>query len=192
MSCILLTIPCLKYGMMEKVLLLRVWNLQEVQRLSKYKVNWFPIVFPFQSCPVCRSRVEHVQHVYLPTHTSLLNLTVIWSTLNATCTLQTALIRNATIDCEEGNHSGTCPQSKAKNTASFNINILCSACPKGFGTSSESRSLIDSFYIKNDLKVCSSAVLPQRTVTLEKGGVHMQVYPVKAMQPFLLHALNPF
>ncbi|OWK57733.1 E3 ubiquitin-protein ligase MYLIP-A [Lonchura striata] len=29
------------------------------------------------SCPVCRSRVEHVQHVYLPTHTSLLNLTVI-------------------------------------------------------------------------------------------------------------------
>ncbi|XP_034366471.1 E3 ubiquitin-protein ligase MYLIP [Arvicanthis niloticus] len=30
-----------------------------------------------QSCPVCRSRVEHVQHVYLPTHTSLLNLTVI-------------------------------------------------------------------------------------------------------------------
>ncbi|XP_068415039.1 E3 ubiquitin-protein ligase MYLIP-like [Eschrichtius robustus] len=30
-----------------------------------------------QSCPVCRSRVDHVQHVYLPTHTSLLNLTVI-------------------------------------------------------------------------------------------------------------------
>ncbi|XP_065400456.1 E3 ubiquitin-protein ligase MYLIP isoform X2 [Macaca fascicularis] len=30
-----------------------------------------------QSCPVCRSHVEHVQHVYLPTHTSLLNLTVI-------------------------------------------------------------------------------------------------------------------
>ncbi|XP_057349607.1 E3 ubiquitin-protein ligase MYLIP isoform X2 [Manis pentadactyla] len=30
-----------------------------------------------QSCPVCRSRVEHVQHVYLPTHTSLLNLTMI-------------------------------------------------------------------------------------------------------------------
>ncbi|KAL8182549.1 UNVERIFIED_CONTAM: hypothetical protein K2H54_058020 [Gekko kuhli] len=30
-----------------------------------------------QSCPVCRSQVEHVQHVYLPTHTSLLNLTVI-------------------------------------------------------------------------------------------------------------------
>lgn len=30
-----------------------------------------------QSCPVCRSRVEHVQHVYLPTHTSLLNLTII-------------------------------------------------------------------------------------------------------------------
>ncbi|NWI24250.1 MYLIP ligase, partial [Sula dactylatra] len=30
-----------------------------------------------QSCPVCRSRVEHVQQVYLPTHTSLLNLTVI-------------------------------------------------------------------------------------------------------------------
>ncbi|KAF3815343.1 hypothetical protein GH733_016725 [Mirounga leonina] len=30
-----------------------------------------------QSCPVCRSTVEHVQHVYLPTHTSLLNLTVI-------------------------------------------------------------------------------------------------------------------
>ncbi|XP_055119528.1 E3 ubiquitin-protein ligase MYLIP isoform X2 [Symphalangus syndactylus] len=30
-----------------------------------------------QSCPVCRSCVEHVQHVYLPTHTSLLNLTVI-------------------------------------------------------------------------------------------------------------------
>lgn len=30
-----------------------------------------------QSCPVCRSRVEHVQHVYLPTHTSLLNLAVI-------------------------------------------------------------------------------------------------------------------
>ncbi|XP_032970883.1 E3 ubiquitin-protein ligase MYLIP isoform X2 [Rhinolophus ferrumequinum] len=30
-----------------------------------------------QLCPVCRSRVEHVQHVYLPTHTSLLNLTVI-------------------------------------------------------------------------------------------------------------------
>ncbi|XP_029446552.1 E3 ubiquitin-protein ligase MYLIP isoform X1 [Rhinatrema bivittatum] len=30
-----------------------------------------------QSCPVCRSSVEHVQHVYLPTHTSLLNLTLI-------------------------------------------------------------------------------------------------------------------
>ncbi|XP_012609124.1 E3 ubiquitin-protein ligase MYLIP isoform X4 [Microcebus murinus] len=30
-----------------------------------------------QLCPVCRSPVEHVQHVYLPTHTSLLNLTVI-------------------------------------------------------------------------------------------------------------------
>ncbi|XP_063307770.1 E3 ubiquitin-protein ligase MYLIP [Pelobates fuscus] len=30
-----------------------------------------------QSCPVCRASVEHVQHVYLPTHTSLLNLTVI-------------------------------------------------------------------------------------------------------------------
>nr|XP_020654249.1 E3 ubiquitin-protein ligase MYLIP isoform X2 [Pogona vitticeps] len=30
-----------------------------------------------QSCPVCRSQVEHVQHVYLPTHTSLLNLAVI-------------------------------------------------------------------------------------------------------------------
>ncbi|XP_064137044.1 E3 ubiquitin-protein ligase MYLIP isoform X2 [Loxodonta africana] len=30
-----------------------------------------------QSCPVCRSHVEHVQHVYLPTHPSLLNLTVI-------------------------------------------------------------------------------------------------------------------
>ncbi|XP_012885899.1 PREDICTED: E3 ubiquitin-protein ligase MYLIP isoform X2 [Dipodomys ordii] len=30
-----------------------------------------------QSCPVCRSPVEHVQHVYLPTHTSLLNLTLI-------------------------------------------------------------------------------------------------------------------
>ncbi|XP_027622538.1 E3 ubiquitin-protein ligase MYLIP isoform X3 [Tupaia chinensis] len=30
-----------------------------------------------QSCPVCRSHVEHVQHVYLPTHTSLLNLAVI-------------------------------------------------------------------------------------------------------------------
>ncbi|XP_072267766.1 E3 ubiquitin-protein ligase MYLIP isoform X5 [Pyxicephalus adspersus] len=30
-----------------------------------------------QSCPVCRASVDHVQHVYLPTHTSLLNLTVI-------------------------------------------------------------------------------------------------------------------
>ncbi|MBN3279932.1 MYLIA ligase, partial [Polyodon spathula] len=30
-----------------------------------------------QSCPVCRSDVEHVQHVYLPTCTSLLNLTMI-------------------------------------------------------------------------------------------------------------------
>lgn len=30
-----------------------------------------------QLCPVCRSRVEHVQHVYLPTHASLLNLTLI-------------------------------------------------------------------------------------------------------------------
>lgn len=30
-----------------------------------------------QSCPVCRALVDHVQHVYLPTHTSLLNLTVI-------------------------------------------------------------------------------------------------------------------
>ncbi|XP_076864513.1 E3 ubiquitin-protein ligase MYLIP-A [Brachyhypopomus gauderio] len=29
-----------------------------------------------QSCPVCRSDVEHVQHVYLPTCTSLLNLTL--------------------------------------------------------------------------------------------------------------------
>ncbi|KAM9416224.1 E3 ubiquitin-protein ligase MYLIP-A-like isoform 1-T1 [Salvelinus alpinus] len=28
-----------------------------------------------QSCPVCRSEVEHVQHVYLPTCTSLLNFT---------------------------------------------------------------------------------------------------------------------
>lgn len=27
-------------------------------------------------CPVCRSEVEHVQHVYLPTCTSLLNLTL--------------------------------------------------------------------------------------------------------------------
>ncbi|XP_069469664.1 E3 ubiquitin-protein ligase MYLIP [Ambystoma mexicanum] len=30
-----------------------------------------------QCCPVCRSSVEHVQHVYLPTHTSLMNLTLI-------------------------------------------------------------------------------------------------------------------
>ncbi|KAM9233240.1 E3 ubiquitin-protein ligase MYLIP [Dugong dugon] len=30
-----------------------------------------------QSCPVCRSQVERVQHVYLPTHPSLLNLTVV-------------------------------------------------------------------------------------------------------------------
>ncbi|OCT58016.1 hypothetical protein XELAEV_18002761mg [Xenopus laevis] len=30
-----------------------------------------------QSCPVCRASVEHVQHVFLPTHASLLNLTVI-------------------------------------------------------------------------------------------------------------------
>ncbi|KAJ8334263.1 hypothetical protein SKAU_G00399020 [Synaphobranchus kaupii] len=29
-----------------------------------------------QLCPVCRSEVDHVQHVYLPTCTSLLNLTV--------------------------------------------------------------------------------------------------------------------
>ncbi|KAM9384520.1 E3 ubiquitin-protein ligase MYLIP-A [Pholidichthys leucotaenia] len=29
-----------------------------------------------QLCPVCRSEVEHVQHVYLPTCTSLLNLTL--------------------------------------------------------------------------------------------------------------------
>lgn len=29
-----------------------------------------------QTCPVCRSEVEHVQHVYLPTCTSLLNLTL--------------------------------------------------------------------------------------------------------------------
>ncbi|MCI4395364.1 hypothetical protein PGIGA_G00179500 [Pangasianodon gigas] len=29
-----------------------------------------------QSCPVCRSEVEHIQHVYLPTCSSLLNLTV--------------------------------------------------------------------------------------------------------------------
>ncbi|XP_061822886.1 E3 ubiquitin-protein ligase MYLIP-A [Nerophis lumbriciformis] len=29
-----------------------------------------------QLCPVCRSEVEHVQHVYLPTCTSLLNLTM--------------------------------------------------------------------------------------------------------------------
>uniref|UniRef100_A0AAQ4QCC7 RING-type E3 ubiquitin transferase n=1 Tax=Gasterosteus aculeatus aculeatus TaxID=481459 RepID=A0AAQ4QCC7_GASAC len=29
-----------------------------------------------QMCPVCRSEVEHVQHVYLPTCTSLLNLTL--------------------------------------------------------------------------------------------------------------------
>ncbi|KAJ8403037.1 hypothetical protein AAFF_G00359530 [Aldrovandia affinis] len=29
-----------------------------------------------QSCPVCRTEVEHVQHIYLPTCTSLLNLTV--------------------------------------------------------------------------------------------------------------------
>lgn len=29
-----------------------------------------------QSCPVCRSEVEHVQHVYLPTCTSLLSLTI--------------------------------------------------------------------------------------------------------------------
>ncbi|KAL7829295.1 hypothetical protein AOLI_G00301800 [Acnodon oligacanthus] len=29
-----------------------------------------------QSCPVCRSEVEHVQHIYLPTCTSLLNLTI--------------------------------------------------------------------------------------------------------------------
>ncbi|KAG8442359.1 hypothetical protein GDO86_011234 [Hymenochirus boettgeri] len=30
-----------------------------------------------QSCPVCRASVEHVQHVFFPTRTSLLNLTVI-------------------------------------------------------------------------------------------------------------------
>ncbi len=30
----------------------------------------------FQLCPVCRSEVEHVQHIYLPTCTSLLNLTL--------------------------------------------------------------------------------------------------------------------
>ncbi|KAG7325845.1 hypothetical protein KOW79_010770 [Hemibagrus wyckioides] len=29
-----------------------------------------------QSCPVCRSEVEHIQHVYLPTCSSLLNLTL--------------------------------------------------------------------------------------------------------------------
>lgn len=32
--------------------------------------------FPPQLCPVCRSEVDRVQHVYLPTCTSLLNLTL--------------------------------------------------------------------------------------------------------------------
>lgn len=33
-----------------------------------------------QSCPVCRAEVEHIQHVYLPTCSSLLNLTLAGST----------------------------------------------------------------------------------------------------------------
>ncbi|XP_043921138.1 E3 ubiquitin-protein ligase MYLIP [Protopterus annectens] len=30
-----------------------------------------------QSCPICRASVEHVQHVYLPTYTSLMNLAML-------------------------------------------------------------------------------------------------------------------
>lgn len=33
-----------------------------------------PSSLPLQLCPVCRSAVDHVQHIYLPTCTSLLNL----------------------------------------------------------------------------------------------------------------------
>lgn len=107
----------------------------------------FPVVsclqIPCGACPACVLANPH--------QSSQSDCDMIYvHTLNTSCTLQTALIRNATIDCEEGNHSGTYPRSKAKNTAFLNINILCSACPKWFGTSSESRSVIDSFYLKND------------------------------------------
>lgn len=40
-------------------------------------ICWLTASSPlFQLCPVCRADVEHVQHVYLPTCTSLLNLTL--------------------------------------------------------------------------------------------------------------------
>lgn len=44
--------------------------------LNRRILNAFLPQSPPQLCPVCRSEVEHVQHVYLPTCTSLLNLTL--------------------------------------------------------------------------------------------------------------------
>lgn len=113
--------------------------------ISQY--SSFPVVSCLQiSCGACPACVLANAHQSSQSDCDMIYI----HTLNASCTLQTALIRNATIDCEEGNHSGTYPQSKAKNLHSFNINILCSACPRWFGTSSEVRSVVDSFYLKND------------------------------------------
>ncbi|CAL8365408.1 unnamed protein product [Arctogadus glacialis] len=69
-----------------------------------------------QTCPVCRSDVEHVQHVYLPTCTSLLSLTL--TDNHHPHTTKTTTTTTTTTTSSSG--GGSSPMSIHRDTASTN------------------------------------------------------------------------
>ncbi|KAG7256137.1 hypothetical protein CRUP_037911 [Coryphaenoides rupestris] len=68
-----------------------------------------------QTCPVCRSDVEHVQHVYLPTCTSLLSLTLTDNNHHHTTSNTTS---TTTGEEEGGGGGGDSPMSIHRDAAS--------------------------------------------------------------------------
>lgn len=113
------TIPCFKYRGDGKVLSycarggkcpvraenLKLWNKLICSCFS------FPVVPCLQiSCRACPACLLANPHQSSQSDCDMIK----GSTLSPCCTRETALIQNATIDCEGGNHSGTYPQSRAK------------------------------------------------------------------------------